>query len=105
MRNKQKLAALNKENCEELPRNNLAQNSNALRSQEDYITQVAEETEGEVAKKMSKEYSRTERRILGALSRLDEFPLNPLIQDHTGSAPETSQNALGTKQVTKKDHS
>ena len=45
-RNKRKLAALNKENCEENPRSNLAQNSGAPRSQEDYTTQVSEETEG-----------------------------------------------------------
>ena len=43
LRNKKKLAALNKENCEEHPRSNLAQNWNVPRSQEDYITQVSEE--------------------------------------------------------------
>ena len=44
-RNKRKLATLNKENCEDLehPRSNLAQKSNAPRSQEDYITRVSEE--------------------------------------------------------------
>ena len=52
-RNKRKLAALNKENCEEHPRSNLAQNSNVPRSQEDYITQVSEEIEGRVTKKLS----------------------------------------------------
>ena len=36
------MAALNKENCEEHSRSNLAQNSNVLRSQEDYKTQVSE---------------------------------------------------------------
>ena len=50
-RNKKKLAALNKENCEEHPRSNLAQNSSAPRSQEDYITQVSAEIEGKVTKK------------------------------------------------------
>ena len=40
-RDKRKLTALSKENCEELPRRNLAQNSNIPRSQEDYITQVS----------------------------------------------------------------
>ena len=50
-RNKRKLAALNKENCEEHPRSNLAQNSNVPRSQEDYVTQVFEEIEGRVTKK------------------------------------------------------
>ena len=39
LRNKRKLATLHKENCEEHPRSNLAQNSNVPRSQGDYITQ------------------------------------------------------------------
>ena len=55
-RNKKKLAALNKENCEEHPRSNLAQNSGAFKSQEDYITQVSEEIEGKVTKRFSKEF-------------------------------------------------
>ena len=42
-RNKKKLAALNKENCEEHPTSNLAQTSNGPRSQEDFITHVSEE--------------------------------------------------------------
>ena len=53
-RNKRKLAALNKENCEEHPRSNLAQNSNVPRSQEDYITQVSEEIEGRVTKDVAR---------------------------------------------------
>ena len=44
-RNKRKLAALNKENCEEHPRGNLAQNSNVPRSEDDCINQVSEEIE------------------------------------------------------------
>ena len=63
-RNNRKMAALNKENCEEHPRSSLAQNSNVARSQEDYITQVPEEIEERVTKKLSKEFSRTENRIL-----------------------------------------
>ena len=58
-RNKKKLAALNKENCEERPRSNLAQNSNARRSQEDYINQISEEIDGRVTKRLSKEFSRS----------------------------------------------
>ena len=54
-RNKRKLAALNKENCEEHPRSNLTQNSSAPRLQEDYITQVPEEIEGGVTKRRSVE--------------------------------------------------
>ena len=91
-RNKRQLAALNKENCEEHPRSNLASNSNVPRSQEDYVTQVSEEIEGRVTKKLSQEFSRTENRILGALARLDDFLMNPLLQDHSGTTPETSRN-------------
>ena len=104
-RNKRKLAALNKENCEEHPRSNLAQNSSAPRSQEDYLTQVSEEIEGRVTKRLSKEFSRTENRVLGALARLDDFRMNPLIQDYSGNASETSRNALSTNQGTNEDDS
>ena len=97
LRNKRKLAALNKENCEEHPGSILAQNSNVPSSQEDYITQVSEEIEGRVTKKLSKEFSRAENRILGSLARLDDFLMNPLIiQGHSGTAAETSRYALST---------
>ena len=102
-RNKRKLAALNKENCEEHPRSNLTQNSAAPRSQEDYITQVSEEIAGRVTKKLSQEFSRTENRILGTLARLDDFLMNPLLQGRSGNIPETSGNALNTNQGTNED--
>ena len=102
LRNKRKLAALNKENCEEHPRSNMAQNSNVLRSQEHSIT---EEIEGRVTKKLSQEFSRRENRILGALAHLDDLLMNPLIQGHSGTAPETSRNAFGTNQGTNEDDS
>ena len=87
-RNKRKVAALNKENCEEHPKSNLAQDSNVPRSQEDYITQVPEEIEGRVTRKLSQDFSRTENRILGELGRLNEFLMNPLLQGHSGDVPE-----------------
>ena len=99
------LAALNKESCEEHPRSKLAQNSNAPRSQEDYITQVSEEMEGRVTKRLSKEFSREENRILGALARLDNFLMNPLLQGRSGSTPEASRNPLSTSQGTNEDDS
>ena len=105
LRNKRKLAALNKENCEKHPMSNLAQNSNAPRSQEDYITQISEEIEGRVTKKLSQEFNRTENRILGALSRLHDFLFNPLFQGYSGTAPETSRNAYGANQGTNEDDS
>ena len=104
-RNRRKLAALNKENCEEHPRSNLAENSNVPRSQEDYINQVSEEIDGRVTKKLSKEFSRTENCILGALARLDHFLMNPLIQGHSGTTPETSRNVFSINQGTNEDDS
>ena len=100
-RKKRKLAALNKENCEEHPRSNLAQNSSALRSQEDYITQGSEEIEGRVTKRLSKEFSRTENRTLGALATRWFF-YEPAT---TGTTPEPSRHALNTSQGTNEDDS
>ena len=96
---------MNKENCEEHPRSNLAQNSNSPRSQEDYITQVSQRIEGRVTKRLSKEFSRTENRILGALARLDDFLMNPLLQGRSGATPEASRNPLSTSQRTNEDNS
>ena len=105
MTTRNKLAALNKENCEEHLRSNLAQNSSAPRSQGDYITQVSEEMEGKVTKRLSKEFSRTENRILGALARLDDFLMNPLQQGHSGATTELSRNALNISQGMNEDDS
>ena len=104
-RSKRKLAALNKEDCEEHPRSNLAQNSCAPRSQEDYITQVSVEIEGRVTERLSKEFSGTENCILGALACLDDFLMNPLLQGHSRTAPEPSRKALNTSHVTNEDDS
>ena len=104
-RNKRKLAALNKENCEENPRSNMAQNSGAPRLQEDYITQVSEEIEGRVTKRLSKEFSWTENRILGALARLDDFLMNPLLPGHSGTTAEPTRNTTRNNQGTNEDGS
>ena len=104
-RNKRKLAALNKENCEENIRSNLAQHSGAPRPQEDYITQVSEEIEGRVTKRLSKEFSRTENRILGALARLDYLLMNPLLPGHSGATPEPTRNTTHNNQGTNEDGS
>ena len=81
----------------------MAQNSIVPRSQEDYITQVSDDILGRVTKKLSQLFSRTEDHILGKLSCLDDFLMNPLIQAHSGTAPETSRNAYGTNQGTNED--
>ena len=78
----------------------MRRNSNAPRSQEDYISQVSEEIEGRVTKKLSQEFTRTENRILGALARLDDFLMNPLLQGLSGTTPETSRNVFSINQGT-----
>ena len=104
LRNKRKLAPLNRENCDERPRSYLSRNSIVPRSQEEYISQVSGEIEGRVTK-LSQEFSGTENRILGALSRLYDFLMNPLIHGHSRTAPEASRNANGTNQGTNGDDS
>ena len=73
LRNKRNLAAVTKETREELPRNGPSRNTSVPRINEECITQVSEEIEGRVTKKQSQELSRTESRILCALSKLDKF--------------------------------
>ena len=80
----------------------MARNSNALRSEEDYIARVFEECKVRVTKNLSQEFGSTENRILGALSRL---LLNPLLLGQSGTAPETSRSALGTNQGTNENDS
>ena len=79
------------------------QNSNVPRSQKDYITQVPEEIEGRVTKKLSQEFSRTENRMLGALARLDDFLMNPLLQGYSGTTQETSRKMFNINQGTNED--
>ena len=42
--------------------------------------------------KLCQEFSRTESRILGALSKLDESLLNPQIRTFSGTVPRTFRN-------------
>ena len=83
----------------------MARNSNVPKSQDDYITQVSEEIEGRVTKKLSKEFSRTENRILGALARPDDFLMNPLLQGYSRTTPATSRNTFSANQGTNEDNS
>ena len=92
LRNKRKLAAVTRETQEEHPRNGQSRNTSVPRINEEYITQVSEEIQGRVTKKLSQEYSRIESRILGALYKLDEFLLNQQIRMHSGTVPETFRN-------------
>ena len=105
VRNKKNLAAFNTEKCKKHPRSIQGYNSSVPRSQEDYVTQVSEEIEGRVTKKMSQEFSKTEKHIFGALSCLDDFLMNALIQGHSGTARETYRNAFGINQGTNEEDS
>ena len=60
---------------------------------QEHISQVSEEINGRVTKKLSKEFSLTESRILGALSKLDEFLLNPQVRTCSVAVPGTSRNS------------
>ena len=93
-----------KKNCEERPRHNLEQNVNVPKWQ-DYIAQISEAVEGRVTKKLSQEFSRRENRKLGALSRVDDFLMNPILQGHSGTAAETSRKVNDTNHGTNHDDS
>ena len=104
LRNKKKLAALSRETPE---------GSRSKRGQtvldpgltQDYISQVSKETEGRVTKKLSKEFSKTESRILGASSKLDEFLLNPQVWTCSVAVQGTTRNANSENRETHGDRS
>ena len=102
LRNKRKLAAVSRETPEST-RNGRAPNVLDPELTQDYISQVSGEIEGRVTKKLSKEFSRTESRILGALSKLDEFLLNPQVRTCSVVAPGTSRSSNIGNQGTNED--
>ena len=73
LRKKRKLGAINRDNHEDQPMDNQARNRSTLRIQEVYFTQVSNEIEGRVTRKLSHQFSRSESRILVALSELNGF--------------------------------
>ena len=91
LRNKRKQAAVSRETPERT-RNSRGQNTLDPESTQDFISQVSEEIEGRVTKKLSKEFSRTDSRIVGVLSKLDEFLLNPQVRTCSKAVPTTSRN-------------
>ena len=105
LRNKTKLAAVTRETQEENPRNGQSRNTSVPRINEEYITQLSEEIEGRVSKKLSQEFNRIESRISDALSKLDEFLLNQQITTHSETVPGTFQNTNAENQGTNEDNS
>ena len=92
LRYKRKLAAMARE-TQKYPRNNQSQNSAAPGITEEYIAQISEKIEGRVTMILSQDFSRKGCRILGALSKLDNFLLNPWIRTFLGTVPGTFRYA------------
>ena len=91
LRNKRKLAAVSRETPEKT-RNRQSKNTLDPRIAQEYISQVSEEIERRVIWKLSREFRRTESRILGALSKLDEFLLYPQVRTCSIAVPRASRN-------------
>ena len=104
LRNKRKLAAVSRETPEG-SRGSRAQTVLDPELTQDYISQVSEEIEGRVTKKLSKEFSKTESRILGALSKLDELLLNPQVGTCSVAVPGSSRNNNSENRETTGDRS
>ena len=104
LRNKTKLAAVSRETPDS-SRSSRAQNVLDPESAQDYISQVSEKIEGRVAKKLSKEYSKTESPILGALSKLDELLLNPKVGTCSIAVAGSSRNNNSENRETTEDPS
>ena len=104
MRNKRKLAAVSRETPEG-SRGSRGQNVLDPELTQEYISPVSEEIEGRVTKKLSKEFSKTESRILGALSKLDEFLLNPQVRTCSVAVQGTFGNTNSENRETHGDRS
>ena len=91
LRNKRKLTAVSRE-TRECTRNGTAHNTLDPELTQIYISQISGKIKERVTKKLSKEFSRTESRILGALSKLDELLLNLQVRTCSVAVPGTSRN-------------
>ena len=92
LRNNRKLAAVSRE-TPEASRSSRGQNVLDPELTQDYISQVSEEIKGRVSKNLSGDFSKTETRILGVLSKLDEFLLIPQVRTCSVAVQGTSRNA------------
>ena len=104
LKNKRKLAAVSRE-TPEIRRDNELQNTLNSALAEEYITKVSEEFEGSITKKLSQEICRAESRILGAVSKLEEFLLNPKVRTCSGIVPGTYKNNNSENQNSTGDRS
>ena len=104
LRTRRELATVSRETPESTG-NSRAQNALDPEVTQDYISQVFEEIEGRVTKKLSKKFSMTESRILSALSKLDEFLLNPQVRTCSVAVPGTTWNSNSENRETTGDRS
>ena len=104
LRNKRETAAVSRETPED-SRSSRGQNVLDPELTQDYISQVSEEIEGRVTKKLSKEFSKTESHMLGALSKPDEFLVNPQVRTCSIAVQGTSRNANSENRETHGDRS
>ena len=104
LRNKRKIAAVSRKTPDS-SRGGRGRNVLDPELTQDYISQVSEEIEGRVTKKLSKEFNKTESRILGALSKPDEFLLNPQVRTCSVAAHGTSRNFNLENRETNEDRS
>ena len=91
LRNKRKLPALSRETPEN-PSNSHSKNTLDPITAQEYISQVSEEIKGRVTKKLPKKFSRMDSCNLGALSKLDEFLLNPQVRTFSVAVPGICTN-------------
>ena len=70
---------------------------------QEYVSQVSEKIELISLKKLSQEFSRTKSRILSALSKRDEFLLNPQVRTCSVAVPGTSRNINAENQEPTED--
>ena len=96
LKNRRKLAADLRETLEN-SRSGQSRNTLDPEIAQEYISPISEEIEGRVTKKLSKEFSRMESRILGALSKLDEFLLNPQVRTCSVAVLGTSRKVVYKK--------
>ena len=83
----------------------MSRNNYIPRNNKEYITQVSEEIEGRVTETLSQDCSRTESLVSGALSKLDEFLLNPQIRTHSRTVPGIFRNTNVENQEQSEDRS
>ena len=101
-RNKRKLAAVNKSNYKEHPKNNSSRDTNVPRMNADYVIWVTEEMDGRKTEKLFENFTRTKSRTPDFLPNLDDFLLNPQVRMQSGTVPETSYNCDEGKPAVRK---